>query len=92
MTSWDSWRCKGDLIDLLFVDVQAQRCGVGTALVNKAKALSSDRLRAYTLQKNETARSFFAEQGFAEVGFGVSPAPEDESDVELLWLPGATYG
>jgi putative acetyltransferase len=80
---------EGDLIDLLFVAVLAQGQGVGTALVGLAKALAPQGLRAYTFQKNEAARSFFAKQGFVEVGFGVSPPPEDEPDVELAWLPGA---
>ena len=80
---------EGDLIDLLFVAVDAQGQGVGTALMNMAKELFPNRLRAYTFQRNETARSFFAVQGFAEIGFGVSPPPEDEPDVELLWLPGS---
>jgi putative acetyltransferase len=77
-----------DLIDQLFVAVGAQGQGVGTALVEKAKALWPGGLQAYTFQKNEAARSFFAKQSFVEVGFGVSPPPEVEPDVELAWPPG----
>jgi GNAT superfamily N-acetyltransferase len=75
-----------DLIDLLFVDVGNQGRGIGTALVEKAKNLSPDKLRAYTFQKNQAARKFFEKNGFVEIGFGVSPPPEDEPDVELLWV------
>lgn len=78
----------GDLIDLLFVAVQAQCQGIGHVLTNRAKERSPGKLRAYTFQKNRAARSFFAKQGFEEIGFGVSPPPEDEPDVELLWRPG----
>lgn len=96
----DVWVAQGDdcplgfmaleaaLLDLLFVAVQAQGQGVGSALVTKAKALSPCKLRAHTFQRNKTARSFFRKQGLVEVGFGVSPPPEDEPDVELAWVPG----
>jgi GNAT superfamily N-acetyltransferase len=80
---------EDDLIDLLFVAIGAQGQGVGTALVNRAKALSPDGLRAYTFQRNDVARSFLAQQGFVEIRLGVSPPPEDEPDVELAWVPGA---
>ena len=79
---------QSDLIDLLFVAVQAQGQGVGTVLVNKAKAQSPYGLRAYTFQRNKVARAFFKKQSFTEIGFGVSPPPEEEPDVELVWVPG----
>ena len=79
---------EGDLIDLLFVAVRAQGQGIGSALINKAKALSQGGLRAYTFQRNKAARRFLGKHGFAEVGFGMSPPPEDEPDVELAWAPG----
>ncbi len=44
-----------------------QRQGIGTALAEKAKDLSPDKLRAYVFQKNHAARSFFEKQGFVEV-------------------------
>jgi hypothetical protein len=37
-------------------------------------------VRAYV---DAPARAFYAKHGFAEVAFGVSPAPESEPDVEL---------
>ncbi len=55
---------QSDLIDLLFVAVKARGQGIGTALVNKAKALSPCGLRAYTFQRNKVARAFFEEAEF----------------------------
>jgi ribosomal protein S18 acetylase RimI-like enzyme len=81
---------EDDLVDLLFVDIDDQGQGIGTALVDKAKDLSVDKLRAYVFQKNHIARRFFEKLGFVEIGYGVSPPPEDEPDVELLWVRGGT--
>ncbi len=67
-----------------------QRQGIGTALAEKAKDLSPDKLRAYVFQKNHAARSFFEKLGFVEVGYGASPHPEDEPDVEMLWVRSGT--
>lgn len=75
-----------DLIDLLFVDIDDQRQGIGPALIELAKGLSPDKLRAYTFQKNQAGRRFFEKNGFEEIGYGVSPPPEDEPDIELLWV------
>ena len=76
-----------DLIDQLFIKVDEQRKGIGSQLVEKAKELSPDGLRAYTFQKNIAARSFFGRQGFKVVRSGVSPPPENEPDLEYMWKP-----
>ena len=78
---------RDDLIDQLFVAVDAQRSGVGNALLAKARECSPDQLRAYTFQKNVPARSFFEKQGFEIVRSGISPPPENEPDLEYLWRP-----
>ena len=62
---------------------EAQRSGVGSALLRAAHALSPAELRLFTFQRNAPARAFYAKHGFAEIAFGVSPAPESEPDVEL---------
>lgn len=62
-----------------------QRRGVGSALLQAARALSPGELRLYTFQRNAPARAFYARHGFVEVAYGVSPAPESEPDVELRW-------
>jgi GNAT superfamily N-acetyltransferase len=76
---------KGDLIDQLFVRVNAQRSGVGSALLVRAKEVSPKALRAYTFRKNSPARNFFEKRGFVVVAEGVSAAPENEPDLEYVW-------
>lgn len=76
---------RDDLIDQLFVAVDAQRQGVGSALLAKARERSPDQLRAYTFQKNSSARAFFEKNGFEIVRSGISPPPENEPDYEVLW-------
>lgn len=78
---------RDDLIDQLFVAVDQQRRGVGGALLEKARALSPDQLRAYTFQKNEPARAFYEKHGFTIVRSGISPPPENEPDLEFMWRP-----
>ena len=77
----------GDLIDQLFVRIDAQREGVGSALLRKARERSPAGLRAYTFQKNNAARAFFEKHGFRVVRAGVSPPPENEPDLEYAWRP-----
>jgi GNAT superfamily N-acetyltransferase len=74
-------------VDQLFVAIGAQRTGVGSALIEHAMAQAEGELRLYTFQKNTAARAFYARHRFAEIELGVSPAPESEPDVLLLWRP-----
>jgi ribosomal protein S18 acetylase RimI-like enzyme len=78
---------KGSLIDQLFVDVDFQGQGVGTALLVKARERSPAGLQLYTFQKNVTAREFYERHGFTAVRFGASPPPENEPDVKYAWQP-----
>ena len=80
---------RGNLIDQLFVRLGAQRQGVGSALLAKARERYPDGLRAYAFQKNSPARSFFEIHGFEVVRAGLSPPPENEPDLEYVWRPGA---
>lgn len=77
----------GHMIDQLFVAVEAQRTGVGAALVCKAKERSPEGLELFTFRKNFPARAFYEKHGFAIVRFGVSAPPENEPDVEYRWSP-----
>jgi putative acetyltransferase len=79
---------KGDLIDQLFVRIDAQRRGIGAALLKRARELSPSGLRAYTFQKNDAARAFFEKHGFRVTSTGRSPPPENEPDLEYTWLGG----
>ncbi len=71
-------------VNQLYVAVDAQRSGVGSALIEHAKSLMDD-IRLHTFQNNAPARAFYARHGFEEVSFGVSDPPEHEPDVLLRW-------
>jgi len=77
---------KDDFIDLLYVDPDSWRMGIGTMLLAQARRLSPRRLRLFTLQINVNARAFYEKNGFSVLRLGVSPAPESEPDVEYLWV------
>ncbi len=76
---------SGERLGWLYVDPAAQRRGVGTALLDRAKALSPEGLTLFTHQRNEGARAFYERRGFLAVRFGVSPPPESEPDVLYRW-------
>jgi putative acetyltransferase len=76
--------CK-DWIDQLYVMPRAQRKGVGTALLDIAKAAEPN-LSVWTFQSNDGARQFFERHGFLEIEQSVaSPSVEREVDVLYRW-------
>ena len=75
----------GDEVGRLYVDTPAQGKGVGSALLDRAKALSPEGLSLVTLQRNEQARRFYEQRGFVAYDHGCSPAPENEPDVWYRW-------
>jgi putative acetyltransferase len=79
---------REDFIDHLYVHPDAQRRGVGKALLAHARQLSPEHLWLYTLQINMNARSFYEKNGFTAEKFGISPPPESEPDVEYHWRKG----
>lgn len=81
---------RGSYIDRMYVRPAAQRGGVGTALLAKARELSPSGLELHTHQGNRRARRFYEKHGFRAVAFGLSPAPENEPDVKYHWRPGGT--
>lgn len=78
---------EGEALGHLYVAPEAQRRGVGEALLAHAKSLSPDRLALFTHRANRRARAFYEARGFRAVRYGTSPAPECEPDVELEWTP-----
>ena len=78
---------RGSYIDRMYVKPSDQGCGVGTALLEKARELSHSGLELHTQQENRRARAFYEKHGFLPVRFGVSPPPENEPDVEYWWRP-----
>lgn len=77
----------GNHLGHLYVDPPAQRRGIGSALLDHAKALSPSGLALFTHVRNERARRFYERRGFVVGRFGVSPPPESEPDVEYRWVP-----
>jgi len=62
-----------------------RRRGIGTALLEAARARSPSELRLFTFRRNTGARRFYEHHRFVAVAFGISPAPELEPDVEYAW-------
>jgi GNAT superfamily N-acetyltransferase len=76
---------KDEFIDQLYVHPDHQNCGVGRALLDYARKLSSEHLWLFTLQINLNARAFYEKNGFIAEKYGISPPPESEPDVEYHW-------
>jgi|SRR5215203_1303229 len=74
-------------IDRLYIHPAHQRRGVGSALMEQAKALSPAGLELHTHQKNTQARAFYERHGFTIAKLGISPPPESEPDIEYHWRP-----
>ncbi len=74
-------------IDRLYIHPRNQRCGIGTALLQRAQQLRPDGLELCTHQKNTPACEFYEKHEFTAVRFGLSPPPESEPDVEYHWRP-----
>jgi ribosomal protein S18 acetylase RimI-like enzyme len=78
---------QGGDLDKLYVDPSLQRRGIGKLLLEKAKCDSPTGLELFTHQTNMRARAFYEANGFIATEFGVSPPPESEPDVKLVWVP-----
>jgi GNAT superfamily N-acetyltransferase len=58
---------RGDMVEHLYVRPDAQRAGVGRALLEAAKRRRPAGLRLWVFQRNQVARAFYARHGFTEV-------------------------
>ena len=76
---------QGELIDRLYVHPAYHRQGIGQALLVKTRELLPEHIWLYTHVANKMARAFYEKNDFIAEGFGVSPAPESEPDVEYHW-------
>ena len=77
-----------NLVGHLYVRPDAQRAGIGSALVAVAKERRPEGLRLWTFQRNQGARAFYARHAFDEVEFtDGSDNEEKEPDVLLAWAP-----
>lgn len=77
----------GQKLEHLYVHPEDQGLGVGTALLEQARALSIERLELYTFVRNQGARRFYERHGFRAIAFGQSNE-ENEPDVLYEWTPG----
>jgi len=77
----------GTRVNHLHVDPAAQRRGVGTALLERAKTLSPKGITASAHPRDKLARAFYARRGFREVRRAVRALAESGSEVELAWEP-----
>lgn len=75
-----------DWLDHLYVDPSWHGRGVGTALLDAAKACSAE-LNLWTFQRNEQARRFYESKGFVPMILtDGSGNEENEPDVHYRWV------
>lgn len=80
---------RRDWIDQLYVLPGAQRRGIGTALLEIARNVSSS-LSAWTFQRNLVARNFYESRGFVNIKeTDGSDNAEKEPDVLYFWSDGS---
>jgi ribosomal protein S18 acetylase RimI-like enzyme len=75
----------GEYLDHLYVRPEAQGCGVGSALLRKARSLSPRRVALVTFQRNANARAFYEKHGFRPFRFTDGENEEGEPDVHYVW-------
>ncbi len=70
----------------LYVEPEVTGHGIGTVLLDVAKAVRPDGLGLWVFVSNERARRFYARHGFAEVRrTDGSDNEEGEPDIEMRW-------
>jgi GNAT superfamily N-acetyltransferase len=77
-----------DEVDQFYVAPDAQRRGVGDAMLALAKRLRPDGLRLWAFQRNAPARRFYEARGFVTIKFTDGATNmEREADVLYQWTP-----
>jgi GNAT superfamily N-acetyltransferase len=80
----------GDQVEQLYLKPGHYRQGIGSLLLNQAKALSPGRLRLHTFQRNVRARAFYEAHGFRITDRSDGSRNEEgEPDLLYEWVPGA---
>jgi ribosomal protein S18 acetylase RimI-like enzyme len=79
-----------EVLEKLYVDPDAQNRGVGTALLDQAKALRPDGLYLWVFLKNTGARRLYERHGFRVVTLRFGAAADNmerEPDALYAWVP-----
>ena len=77
-----------EVLEKLYVEPEAQNRGVGTALLDQAKALRPDGFVLWVFQRNEGARRFYERHGFELVKLtDGAENMEREPDALYRWSP-----
>ncbi len=73
-------------LDALYVDPSAQHGGVGSALLDLAKARLEDGFALWVFESNTPARAFYARHGLVELERTDGRANEERSpDIKMAW-------
>ncbi len=73
-------------INQIFVDIDIQRNGTGTALIDRVKKIYPSGLRLTVLQQNTKARKFYEKHGFVAGKLGVNKINR-QPNIEYIWYP-----
>jgi GNAT superfamily N-acetyltransferase len=76
-------------VDQLYVDAGWTGCGIGSALIDQAKAVSTGCLDLWTFASNTGAQRFYERHGFVEVARTDGDNEEGEPDIRYRWCPPA---
>ncbi|NED14614.1 GNAT family N-acetyltransferase [Streptomyces sp. SID9124] len=79
----------GTELEHLYIAPGLRRRGIGSLLLEAAKAAGPEGLALYTFQRNVAARAFYERHGFTAVAFDDGSRNEEkEPDVRYRWSPG----
>ncbi|SEE32606.1 Acetyltransferase (GNAT) family protein [Streptomyces sp. 2131.1] len=78
----------GTELEHLYIAPGLRRRGIGSLLLEAAKAARPEGLALYTFQRNAAARAFYERHGFTAVAFDDGSRNEEkEPDVRYRWSP-----
>ena len=76
---------NGNWIEQLYVDPDWTNQGLGTALMERAKAERPEALDLWTFKSNQGAQRFYERHGFRAVGGTDGDNEEGEPDIHYRW-------